>query len=331
MKKQLGQSMTEYLVVLGVTGAALLAATTDVTELFGNVQDSYRIQSSEMNKVQIYGSPKFQTGTPTRDEGDGDDGDDTPEVPVNNPVADYPPVITTVFDSTGQAVGTLDRNDKLVDENGKEIAWCRRKTEGPDVGQCEFVDLETNEVIPGYTTGSEWADDQGNPLQLHALSRNGAVVGFAYFYNDNYYDAVSRKRLDPQPTNLTGVATRPVISLDENGKPFISGREASGYIYSEGSVQESTQDFSQTKKIEGELVTLEYENPQLPISEPNKYKPCVVTKNNWSTGTTSGMLNTFGFGDQLFLNPSSYVDSSSADCNGGKTVRRLANGDWQIL
>ncbi|WXL25583.1 hypothetical protein WG219_20160 [Ectopseudomonas mendocina] len=331
MRKQLGQSMTEYLVVLGVTGAALLAATTDVTELFDNVQDSYHTQSSEMNKVQLYGNPKFQTSTAIRDEGDGDDGDRSPETPVDIPPPDYPPVITTVFDASGQAVGKLDRNNRLIDENGKEIAWCRPiTTPGPNYGQCEFVDTETGEVIDGYSTGSEWADDDGNPLQLLALSRGNAVVGFAYLYNDNYYDAVSRKRLDPQPTNLTAVQTRPVISLDGNGKPFISGREANGFIYTESSVQTDTQDFSKTKTIEGELVTVIFENSQLPISEPKKYKPCVVTENNWSTGMNSSLLNTFGLGDQLFLQPSSYVDTSSADCRTSKTVVLKTDGNWEL-
>ena len=58
--RQLGQSMTEYMVVLGVTGAALLAATGDVTTLFDNVKRSYSTQSSEMNKVQHYDGYKVR-------------------------------------------------------------------------------------------------------------------------------------------------------------------------------------------------------------------------------------------------------------------------------
>ena len=54
MKPQRGQSMTEYLVVLGVTGAALLLAGNDVERLFDNVRSSYKSYSSEMNKVQLY-------------------------------------------------------------------------------------------------------------------------------------------------------------------------------------------------------------------------------------------------------------------------------------
>ena len=329
MRKQLGQSMTEYLVVLGVTGAALLAATTDVTNLFSNVQDSYRTQSSEMNKVQIYGSPKFQTNPITREEGDGDDGDTPQDVPVNNPTRDYPPVISMVFDSTGKEVGTLNENNEVVDQAGNVVGTCKRITEGPKIGQCEFVDPDTGQPIDGWTIDSQWVDDQGNPLQLHALSRGQEVVGFAYFYNNNFYDSVTRKRLDPQPTNLSSVQTRPVTTLDGSGKPFISGREANGYIYSESSVQLNTQDFSTAKKIEGELVTVTFEDPQLPLSDPKKYKPCVVTENKWNNNMPGFLLN-MGAGDELFLNRIRYIDVPAEGCNGRNSVTLKANGDWVI-
>src|SRR5690606_34922335 len=76
--RQLGQSMTEYMVVLGVTGAALLAATTDVSNLFDNVQRGYRTQSSEMNKVQQYDRYKVSFNANEPGDGDYDDGDTPP-------------------------------------------------------------------------------------------------------------------------------------------------------------------------------------------------------------------------------------------------------------
>ena len=78
MKPQRGQSMTEYLVVLGVTGAALLLAGNDVERLFDNVRSSYKCYSSEMNKVQLYNNEAVRFLDPSPDDG-FDDGQ--PESP----------------------------------------------------------------------------------------------------------------------------------------------------------------------------------------------------------------------------------------------------------
>jgi hypothetical protein len=327
MKKQLGQSMTEYLVVLGVTGVGLLAATSDVSTLFSNVQQSYQTQSSEMNKVQIYSNPKLQQVETEREEGDGDDGEEVPNTPPKNPDADYPPVLESVYDEFGNFIGYI-KEGVLVDNKGKELATCVRDYSG----QCKFVNADGDTIYDGAITDPQWVDDDGKPLPLLALSKGGAVVGFAYLYNDKYHDASTRKRLSPQPTNLSAVQTRRISSYGEDGKPFFSGYEANGLIYSEGTVLSgNTQDFSTAKKIEGELVSVEFADSSRPSNEPKKYKPCVVAKHNWSTSIPAG-TNVAGFiGDPLFANPSSYIDTTSAGCNGRHTVRLEANGSWTLL
>lgn len=324
MKKQRGQSMTEYLVVLGVTGAGLLAATTDVTALLDNVQNNYRTQSSEMSKVQIYSNPKLQINPITRDDGDGDDGDEPSPPSGDIPEAEYPPTLLSVMDADGNYLGTLDQNDMLVDAQGNEIAWCKRQVNG----QCTFI-KDGKEVFPGAVTNSDWVDDDGKPLPLIALSRNGAVVGFVYLYNDKYYDVSTRKRLNPQPTNLSATQTRRVSSYDGDGKLFSAGYEADGLIYSDGTVLSgNTLDFSTAKKIEGELVSVQFADPTLPSNEPRKYKPCVVALNNWSTGISNGTTVPGFVANPLFTNPSSFVDAAAATCNGRNTVRLNTNGSW---
>lgn len=324
MRKQLGQSMTEYLVVLGVTGAGLLAATSDVSTLFANVQQSYQTQSSEMNKVQIYNNPKLQIVETEREEGDGDDGEEVPNTPANNPEADYPPVLESVYDQSGNFIGYI-KDGMLVDNDGKELATCVRDFSG----QCTFAGADGEPLYDGAVTDAQWVDDDGKPLPLLALSRGGAVVGFAYLYKDKYHDAQTRKRLSPQPTNLSAVQTRRVSSYDGDGKPFSSGYEASGLIYSDSTVLSgNTQDFSSEKKIEGELVTVEFADPTRPANNPKKYKTCVVAKNNWSTGTTVGDTVPGLLGNPLFTNPSSFIDTTSAGCNGRQTVRLETDGSW---
>ncbi len=319
--------MTEYLVVLGVTGAGLLAATSDVSALFANVQQSYQTQSSEMNKVQIYNNPKLQIIETEREEGDGDDGEDVPNTPPNNPEADFPPVLESVYDQSGNFIGYV-KDGVLVDNNGKDLATCVRDFSG----QCTFVGADGKPIYDGAVTDAQWVDDDGKPLPLLALSRGGAVVGFAYLYKDKYHDASTRKRLSPQPSNLSAVQTRRVSSYDADGKPFSSGYEANGLIYSESTVLSgNTQDFSTEKKIEGELVTVEFVDPSLPTNDPKKYKPCVVAKHNWSTSTSAGSNVPGLWGDPLFSNPSSYIDTTSAGCNGRHTVRLETDGSWTLV
>jgi hypothetical protein len=317
MRKQLGQSMTEYLVVVGVTGAGLLAATTDVSKLFDNVHRSYSTQSSEMNKVQIYSNPKLQENEVVREDDDGDDGDEIPDTPVPVPEQEYPPYVESVFDEFGNLIGHV-KDGYLVDASGEQVATCMRSASG----QCSFVDANGNSVFNGATTNTEWVDDDGKPLVLQALTNSaGQVMGFAYLYNGQYHDASSRKRLDPQPSGLTAVQTRPVISYDENGKAFSSGHAINGLIYSESSIlSPAGKDFSTAMVASGELVGVVYQTA--PSATWSQYKPCLVVPLGWSNNFSSGATLSAGEAAN-FNNPqpgTSYINSEAASCQGRSTV-----------
>lgn len=323
MLKQLGQSMTEYLVVLGVTGAGLLAASSDVNRLFNNVRNNYASQSSEMNKVQLYANPQLQAHPPRAPAVEDPPAPPLPAPPGEVPAVEYPPALREVYDAQGNYLGHLNQEDMLVDANNQEIARC----DSSYTGQCVFRNEQGQIILDGASTDTTWVDDDGKPLPLVALSRNGAVVGFAYLYRNQYHDLHSRKLLTPQPSNLSASATRRVSSYDANGKVFFSGYEAGALIYSESTVLSGdSQNFSTTKTISGELVNVRYADPDLALNEPKRYPPCVVVQHNWSLNMTAAALSSTG--DSLFTNPSSYLDNSTGTCNGLHSVQRNTDGSW---
>jgi hypothetical protein len=323
MLKQLGQSMTEYLVVLGVTGAGLLAASGDVNRLFNNVRNNYASQSSEMNKVQLYANPQLQAHPPRPPEHEEPPAPPQPNPPGAGPAVEYPPALREVYDAQGNYLGYLNQEDMLVDANNQEVARC----EANYSGQCVFRNEQGQIILNGASTDTTWVDDDGKPLPLVALSRNGAVVGFAYLYRNQYHDLKSRKLLSPQPSNLSASVTRRVISYDASGKTFFSGYEAGALIYSESTVLSGdSQSFSAAKAISGELVSVSYADLNLALAEPKRYPPCVVVKHDWSLNLTAAALSSTG--DSLFTNPSSYIDSSAGACNGLHSVQRNTDGSW---
>lgn len=327
MKRQYGQSMTEYLVVLGVTGAALLAATTDVNQLYQNVRGSYANQSSEMNRVQRYDNQAFRYND--KQPPGEDDQDDDPGAPVDGeiPEREYPPFIEDVYDADGNHIGIV-KDGYLIDSRGEQVAICQRD----NTGGCVFLD-ENGNVINLYNGASlvtRWVDDQGNELMLQALSNGNQVMGFAYLYNNKYYDAASLKLLDPQPTGLSASSTRKVQAYDNNGKAFLSGYEANGLIYSLSDVLSANgRTYTQAMTIAGELVTVDF-NGQQPSAAWQKYKPCLVRPHNWSNGIANGDVVPGSFTGE-FNSPTqinNFIATDTASCNGRSRVTLQPNGNW---
>lgn len=324
--RQLGQSMTEYLVVLGVTGAALLAATTDVTTLFDNVKRGYSTQSSEMNKVQQYDRYKVSFNANADEDEDFDDGDTPPADDTELPDADAQlPTIEMIYDANGKLLGQMN-GDMLVDAAGNILAWCQRT----ETGDCVFVD-ENGNIIYGGASGTRlWVDEDGKELPLMALTSGGKIYGFAYLYKNKYYSASTRELLSPQPTGMTAKPMRRVVELDSKGVPQTAGYELGGKLYSLKSTLSTSKTFTEPVDSEGtELVTVKFTN--LPNSDWEGYSPCLVMPGGWSD--SNGLTNANGeLVSAVFLkkfnDPSIRLDgvsgfvngASASDCGGSSTV-----------
>jgi hypothetical protein len=325
--RQLGQSMTEYMVVLGVTGAALLAATGDVTRLFDNVHTSYRTQSSEMNKVQRYNNTKVRFNENEPEENDYDDGD-TPTPPDTElPDADAQiPSIEWVYDQNGNLLGKMD-GDMLVNEQGEIIAWCRRS----ETGDCVFVDAQGNIIYGGASSNRQWVDENGNELPLMALTSGGKIYGFAYLYKNKFYSANDRKLIDPQPTGFTTAPMRRVVALDDNGVPQTSSYELNGRIYSLEHTLKKPNFTNEVISENQELVTVVFVNP--PNANWANHSPCLVMPGGWNNTIANGsVLNSLQHQSLIdkFNTPSirlgndgigGFINGAdSGDCGGSSSV-----------
>lgn len=334
---QRGQSMTEYMVVLGVTGMALLAATTDVGELFDNVHRSYAAQSTEMNKVQMYNSQKIRFNeNPNGDGGDFDDGDTPPPFNSEQPNSDEQlPYIEWVYDADGQLLGQMDENT-LLDDEGNIIAWCKRT----DTGDCVFQDADGNIIFPGATSNRKWVDEDGNELPLVALTSGGKVYGFVYQYQGRFYSARDRSLLNPQPTGFSAEPMRRVQSFDAQGIPQTEGYELGGALYSHQATLAVPDPGKAVDAEAKELVSVI--NPPVGGNWQG-YSPCLVMPRGWSNGLSNGSLH-----DPLissvwvdkFNSPSmrlgsasvgGFIDSTAADCGGVRSVTYDSlSGEWSL-
>lgn len=282
MKSQRGQSMTEYLVVLGVTGAALMLAGNDVERLFDNVRSSYKTYSSEMNKVQLYNNETVRILDPSP-EPPFDDGQPVPPPPEpESPANDRLGEQNDVYDVDGLLLGRLLDN-QLIDASGNVIATYVLDAQG----HISLVDANGQVLYPGFSISQVFVDSNGKPLVLQALANaNGEVLGFAYLDRDKYYNAFTGKALVKQPEGLTPIATRDVLTYGANGKTFVAAYEAAGLVYARGdALASSSGTFTSASKIIGELVSL-YVTPTTEAAW-SKHSLCIVRSYNWATEAVS--------------------------------------------
>lgn len=337
--RQLGQSMTEYIVVLGVTGLSLLAATTEVGELFDNVHRSYATQSNEMNQVQLYKNQKVRFNENPPGDGDFDDGDTLPPHDGDLPDADEQlPSIEWVYDSDGTQLGQMS-GDTLLDDEGNIIAWCERTV----TGDCVFQDADGNIIFIGATSSRQWVDENGNELPLLALTSSGRVYGFAYEYKGQLYSSRDRKLLKPQPTGFSTEPMRRIQSFDSQGVPQTEGYELGGTLYS---YQSTLAELDTSRPVpwetNKELVTIL--NP--PASPQwQGYAPCLVMPSGWLPSPIGpddlpdNQLS--GVWESKFNDPSirigndsigGFIDSNAADCQGRSSVTYNSDtGVWTLV
>lgn len=337
--RQRGQSMTEYLVVLGVTGLTLLAATTDVGELFDNVHRSYTAQSSEMSKVQLYKSQKVRFNENPSGNDDFDDGDTLPPHTPELPDADEQlPYIEWVHDSDGNLLGKMS-GDTLLDDDGNIIAWCERTV----TGDCVFKDEKGNLIFIGATGNRQWVDEDGNELPLVALTSGGQVYGFAYQYKDKLYSAHDRKLLNPQPTSFKPEPMRRILSYDAQGVAQTEGYELDGAFYSHQATL-APPDFDEAIGTEAkELVTVI--NPPA-TDQWQGYPPCLVMPRGWRNSLGNPLEDPesnrlTGVWEEKFNDPSlrlasggvgGFINAIEGECGGASTViRDPATGSWTLM
>lgn len=324
MKSQRGQSMTEYLVVLGVTGAALLLAGNDVERLFDNVRGSYKTYSSEMNKVQLYNNEAVRILDPSP-EPPFDDGQPVPPLPEPQlPANDKLASLDEVYDANGVYVGRLT-NKQLIGSDGKAIG----RDDSVDLTKINLVDLNGQVLYPGFSTRQVFVDSNGKPLALQALANaSGEVLGFAYLKGAKYYNANSGMALVKQPQGLTPIPTRDVLPYAADGKTPVAGYEANGLVYDwRDALFSSSSTFTSPLKITGELVSL-YLTPQTETAW-SKHSRCIVRSHNWAAGAVTSLPAkgaSVAIGSSVYTqfsapgNPLSFVDSTADACNARFSV-----------
>lgn len=324
MKPQRGQSMTEYLVVLGVTGAALLLAGNDVERLFDNVRSSYKSYSSEMNKVQLYNNEAVRFLDPSPDDG-FDDGqpESPPPTEPQQPANDKLAALDEVYDANGVYVGRLE-NKKLIDSDGKEIG----RDDSVELAKINLVDLNGQALYPGFSTRQVYVDSTGKPLVLQALANaSGEVLGFAYLKGNKYYNASTGSALSKQPQGLTPIATRDVLKYFE-GKTYVASYEANGLVYERGdALGMASSAFTSPRKVIGELVSL-YLTPATEAAW-SKHSLCIVRPYGWAAEQVNPLPAagaTVAIGSNVYTQFSapdaqvSYVDSAADACKARFSV-----------
>lgn len=325
MKAQRGQSMTEYLVVLGVTGAALMLAGNDVERLFDNVRSSYKSYSSEMNKVQLYNNEAVRIHPPSPED-TFDDGQ--PELPAptepEQPANDALTTLTEVYDANGLSLGRLV-NNQLVDANGYVLATYNLDA----LGNSSLVDADGKILYPGFSFNAVFTDSNGKPLVLQALANgSGEVVGFAYLDRNKYYNAVTGKALLKQPAGLTPIATRDVLMYAPDDNTFVAGYEAAGLVYAKSDALISTSGtFTSASEIIGELVSL-YLTPATQAAWSD-HSLCIVRSYGWAAVQVSPLpaagasvaISASVYGQFSAPNAQlSYVDSTADACKARFSV-----------
>jgi hypothetical protein len=319
-KWQNGQSMTEYLVVLGVTGAVMVATMADVESIFEAMQDNYATQSREMNRVQLYDSHRVRFNEVVPGE-DYDDGSTEPGEPdIELPAASLP---TGIFDELGNLIGIQD-GDRYVDKNGETIATCDM------TGLCVDNNGNPVSVTP--------IDSRDNALTLQALyDAGGNLLGFAYYMNGGYYHPGSYRPLT-LPAGVTVDKREPTNTLYVGDGKQAAGFETRGKIFGLASVYaQTTLGAGGISASAEQLLSVAYTTP------PTGWEgisPCVVMSNAQmadidiiAVGGFSTPVATLGTsGKQALADPASLrnVRTTAAACNAAKQATLYPGGHWVV-
>lgn len=287
MRAQRGQSMTEYLVALGIGGSIIAALTLAPCEPAGTTRgcvpalidalhNNYEGYSAAIGAVQDYediavADPPSGDGSTSEDNdsatGGGQDADTPTQAEALNKV-------NYVYDANGNVVGTVV-GDVIYDADGNAIGTY---TYNEETG--EQVATINGEVISGVSTASVFVDDEGNEVALKAFVVNGHVVGFGYEVNGQYYEPLQGELTEAVPDDAVVADTRPVRVYDSSGNSSVFGYEVGGYIYSLAQVQVAGETYRSVKSPDGELVQMTLTQSDT-LSDWSGYSTCIVRSYDW--------------------------------------------------
>jgi hypothetical protein len=294
MRRQQGQSMAEYLVVLGVSGSLIAALTLlpcdeansskgCIPTILDALHNNYQSYSASLSGVQDYGAVALAeppSSTPPADDDDSDDadqGDQTGDTPDS---ATETLQVQEILDSSGNVIGTL-QDGRVIDANGNDIgAYVFDASTGV---QTVVIDGQT--VVVSLNTLIIGSDGKTAVLKAF-VNAQGQVVGFGYFESGGYYDSTSASKVSV-PSGTQAVAIRPVKTRDDQGNDQDYGYEAGGYFYSLKSVLTPQGAYTSPLVADGELVEMRLSEPAT-ADAWSDYATCVVREPGWTTRELSG-------------------------------------------
>lgn len=344
MKGQRGQSMAEYLVVLGVSGSIIAGLTllpcTEagsakgcIPTLLDALHNNYEGYSAALSDVQDYGDVKV--AAPPADEVDtgGGDNDGIPGGGTgggDTSQAESLGKVNQLYDANGNLLGTV-QGTQIYDLDGKLIGDYNFD---PVTGQQTAV--IDGKPVTGVSVVGVIIGKNGDALEIKAFVVNGKVVGFGYVDDGKYYDALQGSRIQNVPTGVSAVDTRPVKIRDSQGKVSDFGYEVGGYIYSLAKVQVAGDTYTTTKVADAELVEMRLTETAT-IANWNGYSRCVARSLNWVDSELNGTLDfdkseDDGSGNQVTTSGNAVVESptnnvgfiDSADLGSG------CQGRWVV-
>ncbi len=344
MRGQRGQSMAEYLVVLGVSGSIIAGLTllpcTEANSAKGCIptmldalHNNYEGYSAAVSDIQDYGDVKV--AAPPADEGGGGDGDND-EIPGGGDddggtaQAESLGKVNQLYDANGNLLGTV-QGTQIYDLDGKLIGDYNFD---PVTGeQTAVIDGKpvTGVNVVGVIIGKD-----GDPLAIKAFMVNGQVVGFGYADDGKYYDALQGTQIVKVPNGVSAVDTRAVKIRDGQGKVSDFGYEVGGYIYSLAKVQVANETYTMAKVADAELVEMRLTETST-IASWDGYSKCVARSLDWVDSELNGDLDfdkseDDGSGNQVTTTGNAVVESptnnvgfiDSADLGSG------CQGRWVV-
>ncbi|OEC35698.1 hypothetical protein SAMN05216600_104208 [Pseudomonas cuatrocienegasensis] len=301
MRRQWGQAMAEYLVVLGVSGSLIAALTLlpcdeaqsskgCIPTILDALHNNYQSYSASLSGVQDYGQLAVAappSSTPPASDDDSDDADQGEQTGETPDTATETLQVLEVADSTGKVIGTV-QNGRVIDANGNDIgAYLYDVTNSTST-----VVIDGQTVVVSLNTPVIGSDGKAAVLKAF-VNAQGQVVGFGYFEADRFYDAFRANKVGV-PSGTQAVAIRPVKTRDDKGNDQPYGYEAGGYIYSQLTVLTPQSTYATSLVADGELLEMRFSEADT-AGVWSDYSSCVVREPGWTRRELSGYAGSGNF------------------------------------
>lgn len=329
MRRQKGQSMAEYLVVLGVSGSILAALTLVpcseansakgcIPTMLDALHNNYAGYSAAIGDIQDYGDVEV-AAPPAED--DDDDEEDNDEIPGggdddgDTPQPETLGKVNQIYDANGNLMGVV-QGTQIYDLEGNLIG---DYVFNPETGeQTAVID---GEIVTGVSVVGVVVGKDGDPLEVKAFVVNGNLVGFGYVDDGKYYDALQGEETDKVPNGAEVRDTRVVKIRDSAGKISDFGYEVDGYIYSLAKVQVANETYGSAKIPDAELVEMRL-SQLTTIASWSGYSKCVARGLDWVNSELSGYP---GSGDYTFAKTEKDADDNDVTTTNNAVVESPTN------